>query len=136
RPRRFQRVALAAILFGDTPANLKAGPARRTPRPHPPDIFAARFFLDGEHAETMQRPMPRHHGGVAPAAQLARDRLAVSSGEKGGTGVLQHALTLRDIIAALLSLAQARVCNHRPIDPHQSGAWLERRDHRLPSPFL
>ena len=79
RPRRFHRVALAAVLPGDAPANLKAGPARRRPRPDASDIFAARFLLDGEHAEAMQRPMPGDHRGVAPAAQLACNRLAVGA---------------------------------------------------------
>jgi hypothetical protein len=65
-----------------------------------------------------------------------RQPLAVSSDETGGTGIGQHYRIRRDIIAAPLSQDQALGFNHRPIDPHQSGAWLERRDHRLPSPFL
>src|ERR1700676_4549151 len=46
RARRFDRVALAAKVFRDSPADLKARPARRNPRADAADEGAARFFLD------------------------------------------------------------------------------------------
>src|SRR5664279_2047743 len=57
-PRRFDGVALAAKFAGNAPADLKARPARRKPRPDPSHEFAGAFFLDHEQAEAMQRPMP------------------------------------------------------------------------------
>src|SRR5437879_2240595 len=90
RPRGFHRVALAAVLFGDTPTNLKAGPARRRPRPDTPDTIATRSFFDGEHAETMQRPVSGNHRRVAPATDLGGERLAVGSDETRGTWIGQH----------------------------------------------
>ena len=77
RPRRFDRITLAAAFAGDAPADLKARPARRIQRPDASDKSAACFFLDREHAEAMQRPMPRDDGGVAPAASRLGDGLAV-----------------------------------------------------------
>src|SRR6478672_13430008 len=57
RPRRLERVALAAKLAGDAPADLKARPARRKPGSNPPDEFSACLFLDDKHASAVQRPM-------------------------------------------------------------------------------
>src|SRR3984885_4636095 len=58
RARRLDGVAPAAKIAGDAPADLEARPARRKPRPDPSDKFASALFLDHEHAEAMQRPMP------------------------------------------------------------------------------
>jgi hypothetical protein len=77
RPRRFHRIALAAKFAGDAPADFETRPARRKPRPHPPDESSAGFFLDHEHAEAVHHPMPGHDGGVAPADQFVGDGLAV-----------------------------------------------------------
>src|ERR1700675_2536911 len=76
-PRGLDRIALAAKFAGDAPADFKTRPARRKPWPDPADELAAGFFLDHEHAEAMQRPMPGHDRRVAPSRQLGRDRLAV-----------------------------------------------------------
>src|SRR5713226_5326696 len=64
RPRRLERIALAAKLAGDAPADLKARPARRKPGSYPPDEFSTGFFLDNKHAGAVQRPMPGHHSRV------------------------------------------------------------------------
>src|SRR5258708_40013357 len=70
RPRCLDRVALAAKLFRNTPADFKARPARRKPWAYPPDKFAGGFLLDHEHADAMQDPMTGHDGGVALPVQL------------------------------------------------------------------
>src|SRR5690242_4836912 len=87
RPCRFHRITLAATFAGDAPADLETRPPRRAPRPDATDISTARFLLDGEHAEAVQRPMARDHGGVAPAADLGGDRNAVGGDEARGTGI-------------------------------------------------
>src|ERR1700726_4826242 len=74
-PRGLHRIALAAKLAGDAPADFKTRPARREPRADTADEFAAGFFLDHEHAEAMQGPMPGHDRRVAPSRQLGGDRL-------------------------------------------------------------
>src|SRR6266576_3620858 len=89
-PRRLERVALAAKLAGDTPADLKARPARRKPGSYPPDEFSAGFFLDSKHAGTVQRPMSGHHCRVAPSHQFAGGGLAIGGNESGGPGIGQH----------------------------------------------
>src|SRR5918999_3140127 len=57
-PRRFHRVALAAVFAVDAPADLKTRPPRWAPRPDAADIAAARVFLDGENYGNVPRPMP------------------------------------------------------------------------------
>src|SRR5690349_9195207 len=56
-PRRFDRISPAAKLLRDSPADLKARPARRKERTDATDELARRFLLDREHAETEQHPM-------------------------------------------------------------------------------
>jgi hypothetical protein len=102
RPRRLERVALAAKLAGDTPADFKARPARRKPRSNPPDEFPAGFFLDNKHAGTVQRPMSGHHGRVAPSRQFAGGGLAIGGNESRGAGIGQHRGVGRDVGAAPL----------------------------------
>src|SRR5258706_4903302 len=55
RPGRLDCIALAAKFAGDSPADFKAWPTRRKPRSDPSDEFSAGFFLDHEHAGTVQR---------------------------------------------------------------------------------
>src|SRR6266481_7931995 len=72
RPRRLERVAVAAKLAGNAPADLKARPARWKPGSYPPDEFSAGFFLDNKHAGAVQRPMSGHHSRVTPSHQFVR----------------------------------------------------------------
>src|SRR5690242_18496307 len=87
RPRRLDRVTLAAKRAGDAPADLEAGPTRRTPRADAADEPAGGFLLDHEIAETVQRPMSGHHGGIAPADQFVGDRLVVGRDETPRLGI-------------------------------------------------
>jgi hypothetical protein len=100
RPRRLDRITLAAKIARDSPANLETRPARRKPRPHPADIVAGGFFLDYEHTHSMQHPVPGHHGRVAPSCQLGGDGLAIDGDKPRGPGVGQHRRVRRDIGAA------------------------------------
>src|SRR5258705_12702173 len=70
RPRRLERIALAAKLAGDAPADLKARPTRRKPGSYPPDEVSAGFFLDHKHAGTVHRPVTGHPGRLAPSHQF------------------------------------------------------------------
>src|SRR3981081_4636435 len=60
RPGRLDGVTLAAKFAGDPPTDFKPRPVLRTPWPDPPGEFARGFFLDHEHADAIQHPMPRH----------------------------------------------------------------------------
>src|SRR5690349_8817802 len=53
-PRGLNRIAVAAKLLCDAPADLEAGPDRRIERTDAADEFAARLFLDHERAKTVQ----------------------------------------------------------------------------------
>src|SRR5437764_8580075 len=101
-PRRLERVALAAKLAGDTPADLKARPARRKPGSYPPDEFSAGFFLDSKHAGTVQRPMSGHHCRVAPSQQSPSRALAIDDNESRDPTLGQHCAFGRDVDAAQL----------------------------------
>src|SRR5258706_14106539 len=57
RPRRLERVAFAAKLAGNTPADLKNRPTPRKQRFYPTDIFSAGFFLDHKHPRTLPSPI-------------------------------------------------------------------------------
>jgi hypothetical protein len=76
--------------------------------------------------------MPRYHGGVAPSADLGRDRLAVGRDEARGIGIGQHRRIRGYIVAAPWPQDQARGLDDGTIDLQQFGAGLERRDHRFP----
>src|SRR5262245_13488734 len=129
RPRRFHGIALAASGAIDAPADLKARPARRAPRPDAADILAARFFLDSEHAETVQRPMSRYHRSVAPAADFGGDSDAVGRDVARGAGIGQHRGIGGDVAAAPWPQDQTRGFDDGAVDFQQSGAGLEWRDH-------
>src|SRR6185437_12524299 len=79
--RGLQRVTLAAKLPCNTPADLKARPARWEPRPHPPDVFSGLSFLDDEHTDAVQDPMPGQDRGVAPAYPGVGDRFSIRGDE-------------------------------------------------------
>jgi len=64
--------------------------------------------------------------------KLARDRFAVGRDETRGIGGRTTSpYSAGDVITAPWPQDQARGLDHRAIDPHQSGAWLKRRDHRF-----
>ena len=132
RPRRLDRIALAAKFLRNAPADFKTRPARRTPRPDPSGEFAARLFLDHEHADAVQRPMSGHDRRVAPADQRLGDGLAVGSDEARAQGSAEH----RHIGA----MSAARHCRRisrsvsmpGPVGLRQRDAGFERRDIILP----
>src|SRR6188472_486080 len=136
RPRRFHGVTLAAVCAVDAPADFKTRPARWAPWPDATDIAAARFFLDGEHAETVECPMPRYDSGVAPAADLGGDGDTVGRDVARGTGIGQHRRIRGDVAAAPRPQDQAYGLDNGTVDLQQSGAGLERRDHGFPAPIF
>src|SRR5260370_25192850 len=88
-PRCLERIALAAKLASDAPADLKARPTRRKPGSNAPDEVSAGFFLDHKHAGTVQRPVTGHHGRVAPSHQFAGAELAIGGNATGGAWLRQ-----------------------------------------------
>src|SRR5712664_1578325 len=130
RPRRFDSIALAAEIAGNTPADFKARPARRKPRPDPSSESSACFFLDHEHAHAMQRPMPGHDGRVPPPDQLVGYGLAISGDESRGTGIGQHRGVWRDVGAAPSTQLQALGLDDGAVGLSKCHALLERSNHR------
>ena len=134
RPRRFHRITLAAEFVGDAPADLKARPPRRRPRPDAADITCR---LDFSSTTNMPKPCsaqcPDHHGGVAPAADPVVTGLP--------SGVMKRAVPGSDSIAVFAAMSRSRHCRRirravsmtGPSTLQQFGAGLERRDHRFPA---
>src|SRR6266446_7727539 len=114
-PRRLERVALAAKLAGDAPADFKARPARWKPGSYPPDEFSAGFFLDNKHAGAVQRPMSGHHSRVTPSHQFVGGGLAIGGDESRGAGIGQHRGVGRDVGAAPLPQFEALRLDHGAI---------------------
>ena len=93
------------------------------------------LFLDGEHAEAMQRPMPRYHGGVAPSADFGGDRVTVGRDVARGTGIGQHRRIRRNVAASPWPQDQACGLDNGAIDLQEFRAGLERRDNGFLAPF-
>jgi hypothetical protein len=132
RPRRLDRIALAAKLTGDAPADFKTGPAWRKSGSYSPDEFAGGFFLDHKHADATQDPMSGHDGRIAPPDQLVGDGLSVGGDESRGTWIGQHRRVRRDVGAAPLPQLQTLGLDDGT-GKHDAG--LEGSDHRFPRFF-
>ena len=132
-PRRFDGITLAAELLCDTPTDLEPRPDRRIERADASDECAAGLFLDHEHAEAMQHPMPGHERGVAPADHRLRYGLAVRRDEARAEGIAEHRGVRRDIRAAPLPKDETLGLDPRPVRLRQRGALFQRRHHFLSS---
>jgi hypothetical protein len=75
--------------------------------------------------------MSGNHGGIAPAAQRRRHRLAIRRNVTSRFGIGQHRRIQGDIIAAPWSKKKALGLDHGTLDLQESCTRPERRDHRF-----
>lgn len=100
RPRRLHRITLTAPFAGDAPADLKARPRRRTPRPDASDILTARLFLDGEH--------PKPYSAQWPEITAALRQPPISVVIATPSGVMKRAVPGSDSIAVFAAMSLIR----------------------------
>ena len=127
RPRRLDRIALAAKLLRNAPADFEARPTRRKPRPHPADVFAATTF---PRPRTCPQPCSAQCPAITAALRQPTSSLgnglAVGGDEARRGGIGQHRRVRRDVgghATAAESAARSR----------SRGRWLRQRGARLES---